>query len=53
MKAPEKEWMQDILDLPFPVLIEADGSRRLPVKVPGERSRFSQRRRPMWCMCTA
>lgn len=36
MKAPEKEWMQDILDLPFPVLIEADGSRRLPVKVPGE-----------------
>ena len=36
MKALEKEWMQDILDLPFPVLIEADGSRRLPVKVPGE-----------------
>ena len=36
MKAPGKEWMQDILDLPFPVLIEADGSRRLPVKVPGE-----------------
>ena len=36
MKAPEKEWMQDILDLPFLVLIEADGSRRLPVKVPGE-----------------
>lgn len=36
MKAPEKEWMQDILNLPFPVLIEADGSRRLPVKVPGE-----------------
>lgn len=36
MKAPGKEWMQDILNLPFPVLIEADGSRRLPVKVPGE-----------------
>src|SRR5699024_8632911 len=37
MKAPEKEWMQDILALPFPVLVEADGSRRLPLKVPGER----------------
>ena len=36
MKAPGKEWMQDILNLPFPVLIEADGSRRLPLKVPGE-----------------
>ena len=37
MKAPEKEWMKDILALPFPVLVEADGSRRLPLKAPGER----------------
>lgn len=37
MKAPEKEWMRDILALPFPVLVEADGSRRLPLKAPGER----------------
>lgn len=35
MKAPESDWMEQILELPFPVLIEADGARRLPMKVPG------------------
>lgn len=36
MKMPEKEWMEEILAMPCPVLIEADGAKCLPMKVPEE-----------------
>lgn len=34
MRSPSLEFLQEILTLGCPVLIEADGSRRLPLKVP-------------------
>lgn len=37
MRAPDEAWMQEILALPFPVLIEGDGARMLPLKAPGGR----------------
>lgn len=36
MKAPDPSWMNEILSFSCPVLIEADGARRLPMKIPGE-----------------
>ena len=36
MKNVSKEMFEEILALPVPVLMEADGARRLPVKFPGE-----------------
>jgi probable selenium-dependent hydroxylase accessory protein YqeC len=36
MKAPPKEFLGQLFGLGFPVLIEADGARKLPIKVPAE-----------------
>lgn len=36
MGAPDPSWMERIQSMPYPVLTEADGARRLPLKVPGE-----------------
>ena len=36
MQMPDEVWMEKLLQLNCPVLIEADGARRMPIKVPGE-----------------
>ncbi len=36
MKAPSSGFLKQLLNLGYPVLIEADGARRLPIKVPAE-----------------
>lgn len=36
MKAPSDEFLHRVLELGYPVLIEADGARMLPLKVPAE-----------------
>lgn len=36
IKGLSPELLEEILKLPCPILIEADGARRLPVKIPGE-----------------
>ena len=37
MQMPDEVWMEKLLQLNCPVLIEADGARRMPIKVPGEK----------------
>ncbi len=36
MQMPDEVWMEKLLQLSCPVLIEADGARHMPLKVPGE-----------------
>ena len=36
MAMPDKEFLDKMINLGYPVLIEADGARRLPCKAPGE-----------------
>lgn len=36
MKMPGEEWIQVLMEWRGPVLIEADGARHMPIKVPGE-----------------
>lgn len=36
MKAPPREFLGQVLNLEYPVLIEADGAKKLPLKVPAE-----------------
>ena len=36
MGMPDKEFLDEMISLGYPVLIEADGARRLPCKAPGE-----------------
>lgn len=36
MSMPEKGFLDEMISLGYPVLIEADGARRLPCKAPGE-----------------
>ena len=36
MQMPDEKWMRQLIGREEPVLIEADGARRMPLKVPGE-----------------
>lgn len=36
MQMPDEKWMKQLIGREEPVLIEADGARRMPLKVPGE-----------------
>ena len=36
MQMPDEVWMEKLLQLNCPVLIEADGARHMPIKAPGE-----------------
>ena len=36
MSMPDEQLLKELMDLDYPVLIEADGARRLPLKAPGE-----------------
>ena len=36
MSMPDKRLLKELMELGYPVLVEADGARRLPLKAPGE-----------------